>query len=43
MVISLFYLLKIKFFIDILCDENDDISADDTDISIKKTAGKFQK
>ena len=32
MVISLFYWLKIKFFIDLLYDENDDISADDTDI-----------
>ena len=31
MVISLFYWLKIKFFIDLLCDENDDIPADDTD------------
>ena len=46
MVILLFYWLKIKFFIDILCDENDDISADetdigtaeDTDISIKKNS-----
>ena len=28
----LFYWLKIKFFIDILCDENDDISADETGI-----------
>ena len=32
MVILLFYWLKIKFFIDILCDENDDISADETGI-----------
>ena len=32
MVILLFYWLKIKFFIDILCDENDNISADETGI-----------